>query len=96
VVGARLRHRSWLRRVLEVSTPQGDYVVEYNGRGIGYETVYVNGAIAVRQRSLAWFVPRFRFALGEYIAVLEVRVWPWLMLRELSLRVEGGLLYAEG
>jgi hypothetical protein len=95
MITARVRHRSWLWRVLDVVTPQGNYIVEYNGRGIGIETVYVNVELAARRTSFLWFVPSFRFQLGEYVAVLDVRVWPWLTLREMSLRIEGGLVYDE-
>ncbi len=94
-VMVRLRSRSWLRRVLDVSTPQGVYVVEYNGRGLGFETVYVNGHVAARQRGRVWFVPQFTFSLGGQTAVLDVRIWPWITLRMMSLRVDGALVYRD-
>src|SRR5262249_25430763 len=87
---------SWLRRVLEVHTDEGWFLVEYNGRGFGYESVYVNGELALASTSLAWFVPRFDFRMGPHPAVVEVRVWPWLTIRSFRLTVDDAVLYAEG
>ena len=95
MVTVQLRHRSWLRRVLNVCAPQAVYVVEYSGWGFDYETVYVNGRVADRRPSPLWFASRFKFRLGEYAAVLDVRVWPWFIMREFCLRIEGGLVYEE-
>ena len=74
-----------------------DVVVEYNGRGLGYESVLVNGQLAQRKGGqLVWFVPRFDFALGRRYAYLTVRVWPWLMLHSLVLYVDGQCVYVDG
>jgi hypothetical protein len=91
-------------RLFEVTTPGGTSSVEYkanlwcvgtaNVRHV--ERVSVNGeVVAEHQRPLA-FVLRFRFSIGPYPALLEVRVWPWLSLRPVHLWVENQLLYAEG
>ncbi len=95
---ARLVEQSWLKRVLEVSLDDTErpYHVTYQGRGIGYEGVLVDGVIAARQTSYFWFVPRFPFRLSDQDAVIEVRVWPWLALRSLRLSVNGETLYSEG
>jgi hypothetical protein len=95
MVTATLQQRSWLKRVLKVTTPEGIFTVEYNGRGIGFETVYVNGVNAIRRRSGLWFVPRFEFFLGSYAAELEVHVSLWLTITELRLWVEKGLIYQD-
>jgi hypothetical protein len=93
---AALIRSSWLRRVLEVRTDDGWFLVEYNGRGLGYESVWVNGELALSSTSLMWFVPRFDFSLGPRPAVVEVRVWPWLTIRSFRLTVDDVVLYAEG
>jgi hypothetical protein len=74
--------------------PDGVHRVEYNGRGF-YERVTAD-AVVLRKTCWYWFVPRFDFALQGPPAVLEVRVWPWLQLRSLVLRVGGHVVYAEG
>lgn len=92
---AQLRYRSWLRRVLEVTTWQGTFTVEYNGRGAGYESVFVNGHLAVRSRGHLWFAPHFAFHLGTAKGKIDVRIWPWLTLRRLALRIDDRLVYQE-
>jgi hypothetical protein len=90
-----LLHRSWLRRIIEVSTPEGNHVIEYNGRGIGFEPVHVDNRLTARKVSLLWFVPCFRVPLGRYHVHIEVRVWPWLMIRRFALFVDGELVFDE-
>jgi hypothetical protein len=94
-MSARLVHRGWLRRAIDVSLPDGPHVVEYDGTGFGFEQVTVDGAV-IRKTSWSWFVPRFEFKVGGWHGVVEVRVWPWLMLRSLVLRVGDRVVYAEG
>ena len=95
LMSATLIRRGWLLRGVEVSTSDGVHFVEYNGRGIGYEQVLVDGVV-IRKRSWYWFVPRFEFKLGGRSGVVEVRVWAWLSLRSLVLRVGDRIAYAEG
>ena len=92
---ARLIRRGWLYRCIEVDLPDGPHVVEYNGRGIGSEKVVIDGR-TIRRTSHLWFVPRFYFTLGGRPSVVEVRVWPWLGLESLVLRVDDKVIYAEG
>ena len=91
-----LQRKSWLLREWEVTTPQGAYVVTYSGRGHGYESVAVNNQVVAKAGSPTWFVPRFVFLLGDSFAKVEVRVWPWLALRGIHLRIGGVLHYREG
>lgn len=91
----RLIRRSRLRRAIEFNLPDGPHVVEYDGHGIGYEQVTVDG-IPLRRVAWLWFVPRFEFKVGGRPGVVEVRVWPWVTLRSLALRVGGRIVYAEG
>jgi hypothetical protein len=94
-VKARLEEKGWLYRALEVSTSEGTYRVTYDGRGLGHESVTVNGAIAAGKASTLWFVPEFSFSLGSMPALVKVRVWPWLSIRSLELVVGGESVYRE-
>ncbi len=94
LMSARLIRRGWLLRGIEISLSDGIHSVEYNGRGLGYEQVSFDGAVI--RKSWYWFVPRFEFKLGGYPSVVEVRVWPWLLLRTLVLRVGDRVVYTEG
>jgi hypothetical protein len=94
-MSARLIRRRWLLRRIAVSLPDGVHLVEYNAWGFGYEQIVIDGVV-IRKRSWYWFVPRFEFKLGGHPGVVEVRVWPWLVLRSLVLRVGGRVVYAEG
>jgi len=93
---ATLIHWSWLCRRLAVELPEGEFVVTYNGRGFGYETVYVDDRVAERATSLLWFVPVFVFPIGRRLGTVEVQVWPWLTMRSFHLIVDGVILYGEG
>jgi hypothetical protein len=92
---ARLREKGWLKRVLDVELDNGVFVVEYSGVGVGYEAVWVNGREVARPTSWLWFVPRIEFALGMLPAAVEVRVWPWLMIRSFRLIVDGIVVFAD-
>jgi hypothetical protein len=92
---ATLLGRSWLWRQLRVDLPEGSFHVLYSGRGLGFETVYVDDQVAERRAGL-WFVPLFVFPIAGRLGVVEVRVWPWLTLRSFHLVVDGQVLYAEG
>jgi hypothetical protein len=73
----------------------GVHLVDYDGRGFGYEQVNFDGSI-LRILSLWWYVPRFEFKLSGWPSVVEVRVYPWLTLRSFALQVDGEVLYSEG
>jgi hypothetical protein len=92
---ATLVKRGWLRRTLEVEMSDGMHLVDYDGTGLGYEQVNVDGFI-VRILSFWWYVPRFDFKLGGWPSVVEVGVHPWLTLRSFALRVNEQVLYSEG
>jgi hypothetical protein len=93
---ATLRQKKWLLREWEITTPSGVFVVTYSGRGHGYESVRVDGAVVAKTKSFAWFVPEFEFRLGDSPALVEVRVWPWFVLRAIRLRVGDEICYSEG
>ena len=49
MVTATLDEKGWLYRAFEVTTPEGNYRVTYNGRGLGHESVTVDGKFAAGQ-----------------------------------------------
>jgi hypothetical protein len=75
-------------------------VVEYDGRGVGSETVRVDGWVVVRKGSFGGYCPRFDFTLpstgGAVPACLEVRVSLWLAITALRLTVGETVVHAEG
>jgi hypothetical protein len=93
---AKLSRQGWLFREWEVSTPAGDFSVSYSGRGYGFESVWVDGVIVAKTKSVLWYVPRFDFTVGGLPATIEIRVWPWLTLRAIRLRVGDQICYTEG
>lgn len=92
----KLLSRQWLKRVIEITEGETVTMLVYSGRGIGSEKVAVNGAETTDRSRLLWFVPRFEIASGEDKYVFQVRVWPWLALRSLTIEKNGAQIYAEG
>jgi len=86
--------RGLLWRELRVMVNEEEHRVAYDGSGLGHETVYVDGS-PIRVPSAVWFVPRFEFTLARLDAALEIRIWPWLTVRDLRLYVHGRLVYSE-
>jgi hypothetical protein len=95
-MGVTVLCRSWLKRVLRVEAAGGSFEVRYNGRG-GWdgEGVYVDGQLAAHNPGL-WFGPVFIFPLGEKLAAIEIRCWPWFQIRSFHLLIEDEVVYAEG
>jgi hypothetical protein len=93
---AILRWKNNLLREWEVTTPTAVFLVTYSGHGLGYESVRVNGVVVAKKISLFWYVPRFEFRLADIPATVEVRVWPWFVLRAIRLRVGDEVCYTEG
>ena len=92
----KLLSRQWLKRIIEVTEGETVTMIVYSGRGIGSEKVAVNGTETTDRTRLLWFVPRFEIASGEDKYVFQVRVWPWLALRSLTIEKNGAQIYAEG
>jgi hypothetical protein len=96
IMAADLANASWLRRQFAVSVPRGQSLIEYDGRGFGFESVNVDGLTVRSETSFWWFVPEFKFRVRGYRALIKVRVWPWLAIKSFELWVDGRLLYHEG
>jgi hypothetical protein len=94
---AELVSRGWMRRVVDVTTPEGIYIVEYLGSGLGYERILVDGAVVAQATAhTTIIVPQFEFLLGPRRCTLHVTGWPWLTLRSLVLALDGEVIYREG
>jgi hypothetical protein len=98
-----LTRKTRVGRVLSVQLPSGHYKVQYNGYGIGGESVLVNGEIVARQTSWLRMVPRFEFAVGPHVGVIQIqtKLWRDLLgpilgrLESFSFRVDGQVLYED-
>lgn len=92
---ANLLGKERLSRSLSVVTPEGVFDVVYDGNGLGYEQVLVNGETAKRTISVWWYVPKFEFNIGNQNAVVKVGVSPLLKISRFSLDIEGETVYSE-
>ena len=92
---ANLIEKHWLYRTFNVITPEGLFEVVYNGHGLGFEEVIVNGEIASRVESYFWYVPKFKFNIGNSPAKIEISVWAWFQIRHFNLEINGESVYDE-
>src|SRR5215475_3007324 len=97
-----LIQRSRLRRVLKVSTVHGEFTVDYNGYGIGYESVLVDGKLAAEWRGVFRKMShQYEFFIGPSKAMLSVVLPAWGELiplcnfRLFSLELDGQCIYLE-
>jgi hypothetical protein len=93
--GATLEKASWLRRVIRVHLPDGEFHVEYSGRSLMHERILVNGQPVVQHRISSWFRPVSRFFAGSRPAAIALLVWPWLTIRSFHLLIDGQVLYCD-
>jgi hypothetical protein len=97
---ATLQEKKRLFRKFNVVTLEGIFEVVYDGMGMGRELVLVEGEIVATTSSdlhsgKTWFMPKFKFKIGSFLAVIKVNVG-WLMaIDSFSLEVDGQQLYAE-
>ena len=99
---ARVLRRRWLVRRLALFG-RSDAVIEYNGRGLGHETIRVNGQIAKRvwaRWSQTYFTPCLEFQIPVGTRHLNARVevkTAWLaFLGGFRLVVCEEVVYSEG
>jgi hypothetical protein len=90
--------RALLYRKVKLPSPI-DATIEYYGRGLGYESILIDGRLAIRKTSWLWFVPHFDFVVatksGDLAGSIDVRVAPWLMISRFQITIEGKVVYAE-
>ncbi|MEM6655551.1 MAG: hypothetical protein AAF596_07100 [Planctomycetota bacterium] len=95
---AVLLDRGLLMRRVRLPEPSSA-VVEYSGRGLGYDAVRVDGRVAVWRWKWVWFVPRFDFHVllddGSIPAVLTVEIGWSLRINRLTIEVDDQLVYEE-
>src|SRR5262245_31558436 len=95
-IHVELTRASWLRRTFEVYLPEGKSYVEYYGRGMGYESVLVDGFTSRCETNTFWFVPKFNFRIGRRRATIKIKVWPWMLMRSFEFWIDNELYYSEG
>ena len=95
MIVANLMEKKWLLRSFHVVSPEGVFEVTYDGKGMGYEEVLVNGEVACRMQSLFWYVPKFDFFIGSLKSQINVSVGASLQIRSFSLIVDGEVIYSE-
>ena len=91
-------------RILRLCAPSGEYTVEYNGYGVGGESVLVDGAVVAQERSWVKMVPRFEFPIGPHTGVIriETKLWRDLLgpligrLESFALEVDNEVVYEDG
>ncbi|MGI8670489.1 MAG: hypothetical protein ACR2J3_11705 [Aridibacter sp.] len=92
---ANLVEKERLTRSLSVITHEGVFDIVYDGNGLGYEQILVDGETAKRTISIWWYVPRFEFNIGGQNAIVKVGVSPFLKISKFSLVVGGQTVYSE-
>jgi len=91
----QLTEKKWLKRVFYVQTSTGSHHIEYNGRGIGFESVKIDGRVATKTTSWFWFIPKFTFQLETLSGEINVRVGPTLSIRSFQLILNSEVCYQE-
>lgn len=92
---ANLIEKKWLWRTFHVVTDEGVFEVVYNGKGMGFEEVLVEGVIARRTISWVWYVPEFEFVIGNVKSKIKVKVSPFLQISSFDLSINEKLVYSE-
>ena len=91
-----LKSGGWLKRVIEIPRPGTVAVLTYSGRGLGTEKVSIEDTESVGISAFGWFVPRFKLNYENDNYIIEIRVWPWLTLRSMTVEKNGKIIYSEG
>lgn len=102
-VEAALIHRGWCYRKVHLSGGI-EAVVEYNGRGLGFETVRVNRRVVLRAANWDWrpwghLVPHLEFQIGDDTTqirgTIDVR-GSFLGVTAFRISIGERLVYSEG
>ena len=91
-------------RIFRLRAPSGEYKIEYNGYGFGYESVLVNGETVARKKSLVRMIPQFEFPIGPHTGIIsiETKLWRDLFclligrLESFILEVDNEVVYEDG
>jgi hypothetical protein len=93
---ANLIEKKWLWRSFHILTSEGVYELVYDGKGLGYEEVLVNGEVVIRMPSYWWYVPKFDFSIGNSDAQIYVEVSALMQISFFKLVIDGIEVYSEG
>ncbi|MGC4047472.1 MAG: hypothetical protein QM758_27060 [Armatimonas sp.] len=91
-----LQKASFLYRRWEFQDWDGTHTLEYNGKGVGYESILLDGQEIRRTPSATTFVPRFDFPLQGQDTTLLIHIHPWPIATRLTIWQENNCLYNEG
>jgi hypothetical protein len=92
----RLVRSAWLVRVWEIIINGKTYRVEYNGWGMGYESVIVNGEVVARFGTMTAMVPKFDFVLDQQPVTLLLNANIWGKIYTMQLQIADHIVYSEG
>lgn len=95
-IGVQPAVRSWMRRIIEITLPEGRVTLEYDGRKMGEEVVRLDGEVVGRGRSFIMLAPSYAFTIGGRRCEVHVTAWPWLMLRSMIVAIDDAIVYREG
>lgn len=95
VESAQLIQETWLSRVVNLKTSKGIFKITYLGSGIGFESVFINDKLISKKYSSLWFIPNFSFDCKGINFSVNVRVYPWLMIRKFWIEVNNNIVYSE-
>lgn len=85
-----------LQRVVDIPAPSGSVLLRYSGRDIGRESVSINDDDPVSHSSYFWYVPTFEIEHDSGSYIIEIRIWPWLALRSMTVTLDKNMVYTEG
>lgn len=94
-MSAKLVRRSWLTREWDVEVAGEHHRVKYNGTGVGFEEVLLDGLRACVVRTRHWFAPRFEFVVAGAPALVEVDITPALRVKRARLVIADRIVWDE-
>lgn len=95
-IGVQPAMRSWMRRIIEITLPEGRVTLDYDGRKMGEEVVRLDGEVVGRGQSFIMLAPSYAFSIGGRRCEVHVTAWPWLMLRSIIVAIDDAIIYREG
>lgn len=86
---------SWMHRVWLVRGREGVHIVQYVGVGANWDGIDIDGQVVVKEKSTWLRDQRLQAKLDDRALALQVRKWPWITVRGLTLTLDGGTIYEE-
>jgi len=91
-----IQHQGWLKRTIEIELIDRGVRIDYSGRTFSFGSACIDGVPLTAGRSRFWFTPKFEAFLDGNHYEIEIRVWPWLAVRSLSVSVDEKRVFLEG